>query len=468
MSAQSGSTDDTSVQWTEAVALAQRTGDFADVADAAAALQRAFASPKGAEAAADPASRASLVALVHSERADTAALRVAALRVLGRAGDTAPDVLQAAVRCVAARTTPCEVVAAAQAYFVAATAARGVCAFAPVAAELRAAAAASDVIALRLAECVLAGQQQPEPDVWRADPTAAHCVAQLARMLESDDAAVALNAAELVGAPARWDDARDAAHSRAQLAALVRVAAAAPLQLVRVAAVRALGGVAARGPCALDAAVQLGVFGLLERCVRAEEDENMAAAALCALAETADGSCGVGAVRAVAACAPGLLDAAAAAAAPARAGSAAVRVAAMDALASALGAAGHDTPAGSALLRDAVFARLQPGADALVADAVRACCGGGGAADRARAAARLLGALAQHAWGADVLLACAPLTATLLARDHPHFGAGARAALARALLRQRPDCERTHPDLGRLAAHGPHYRPAQPLVHTDP
>ena len=35
--------DDASVQWTEAVALAQRTGDYADVADAAAAVQRAFA-----------------------------------------------------------------------------------------------------------------------------------------------------------------------------------------------------------------------------------------------------------------------------------------------------------------------------------------------------------------------------------------------------------------------------------------
>lgn len=464
--------DDASVQWTEAVALAQRTGDYADVADAAAAVQRAFAGPKCAAALADPAAHTRLLDLVRSDRADTAALRAAALRVLGRAGDTAPETLRAAAACFAPRA-PCEVVAAAQAFF-----AHSPCAFAPVADELRAAAAASDVVALRLAECVLAGQQQAQEqqaqDAWRADQTAAHCLAQLTRMLGSPDIAIALNAAELVGAPARWDDARDAPQSRAQLAALARVAedAHAP-RLVRVAALRALGGVAARGPCALDAAAQLGVFALLERCVRAEDtgrggddaEAEAAAAALCALAQTADGA-GVAAVRVVAACAPGLLDAVVAAAAPTRTGSAAVHVAAVHALASALGAPGHETPAGAALLRGAVFARLQPSAGAVVADAVRAACGG--AEDRARAGTRLLGALAQHAWAADALLACAPLTATLLARDHAHVGAAERWALARALLRHRPDAARTHPDLARLAAHGPHYRPAQPLVHTDP
>ena len=451
---------DAIAQWKEAVALAQKTGDYADVADAVAATQRAF--PNTKTTTVEPECRALLLNLAENECADTAALRAAALGVLGRVGDTSPEVLHAAVRALGPRA-PCTVVAAAQAYFDAVTVAHSSCAFAPVAAELRTAAAASPVVALRLAECVLTGQQHA-PDAWHSDPTAALCVADLAHMLASPDVAVALNAIELVSAPARWDDARDAAASRVQLAALVPLASAATTsRLVRVAAVRALGGVAARGPQALAAAAELGVFELLERCVRSADDEGggdseTAAAALCALAVALDAGGGA-AVQTAVAHAPGIFDTVAVAADPAHGRG--VRVAALHALASALRDA---TPAHSAMLRETVFAHLSEGA---VAEAVRLCAGAD--AERAEAAARLLGAIAQHAWGAAALLACAPLAATLLARDHPHFGAADRCTLARTLLQHCPEIARTHPDLARLATHGPRSRPfQQPLVHIEP
>ena len=443
----------------ELIARAVDTQDVCDVADASHAIQKACTAHTAPEVV-------QLLVGVVSNAAAPSRLRASAIQGLSHSSTSTTDsaTLRAVARCLD-QSNPADVAGAAAQFL--STTNTGGCPLAAVSDELTAVAASSESAALRVVECVLDGLQSAHAAEWRADATAQTVLARLPGLLASDDIAVALNAIELVDSNdgGRWGDAENDALTGEVVAKLQHLAASPDVfSLVRVAAVRALGGVAARGVHSLAAVVHAGAVEMLQSMLADSENEALVIAAMGAIAKTAH-TLGVVGVRALVERCPTLLDAVIAADDSAAASNA-VHMMAMHALADVISGPGTtDTEDGSSLMRTLVFDKLRPSSAAVVSDCTKMCCST--SQERACAGTHMLVALAQHKWGADALLADTAVAGVLLARDHTFFGVQERFVLAKAIIKQRPDFERACPELGRLARQGPGYREAQPVVAVD-
>ena len=446
------------LDWKECVAQAVKSGDLGDVMTATATMDRALCSSgSGALEAED---RQIVIDLVKNEKA-ASPLRQHAIKALTHARDGSEETVKLVAGCFSAKT-PGEAAAEASKYFLSLST-DGVCAFSKVSETIRAVADASGEAALRIVECVLAGLKGECATAWRKDATAMYCLGLLPKMLESSDIVIVLNAAELLDDTEKWND--EEIDAEAQIPAVSRLAASTSgFGLVRVGAIRALGGIAARGPKSFDASIRAGIFAQLQKLMAQEEgEEDIAIAAMTALSHAVS-TAGVNGIRSILDRHPDFIDTLLLTEEKPWAGNM-THLMLTHAAAHILCSPGRDSADGSNLLKTALFEKLRPNPTSVINDSVKMACSS--QEDRSRAGTHFLTSLSFHSWGVDALLLNTAFTGMLLVRDYPFFTRSERFLIAKNLLHFHPEYEQSHPELGLLVSKGPSYLPSTPIVKSD-